>query len=176
MIEVSLVSGHSVAVPVSPTSTIHMLRTRAEEAFNLGPVTLLSPLGQRLLTTETVEAAGLKAGDLVTALVTPTKLAASSNAFALLSRGEVLTWNAAPGGLREIQEVQQIQSSSSAFAAILASGKVVTWGDPEDGGDSREVQDRLVGVQAIQSTGWAFAAILSDGSVATWGDPRLRRR
>jgi hypothetical protein len=32
-------------------------------------------------------------------------------------------------------DVQEVQSSSSAFAAILANGKVVAWGDFEGGGE-----------------------------------------
>ena len=59
----------------------------------------------------------------------------------------------------------------AAFAAILSDGSVVTWGDPESGGDSFQVQEQLRDVQQIQSTDRAFAAILSDGSVVTWGDP-----
>jgi hypothetical protein len=47
----------------------------------------------------------------------------------------------------------------------------VTWGDPDSGGDSSEVQDRLKGVKQVQSNGFAFAAILADGSVVTWGNP-----
>ena len=58
-----------------------------------------------------------------------------------------------------------------AFAAILADGSVVTWGDPDFGGDSSEVQDQLKIVQQVQGTFGAFAAILADGSVVTWGDP-----
>ena len=34
----------------------------------------------------------------------------------------------------------QIQSTSSAFAALLGDGSVVTWGDPSSGGDSSAVQ------------------------------------
>ena len=47
----------------------------------------------------------------------------------------------------------------------------MTWGDPEFGGDSSEVQDQLKGVQQLQAADQAFAAILADGSVVTWGDP-----
>ena len=57
-----------------------------------------------------------------------------------------------------------------AFAAILADGSVVTWGDADWGGYSSAVRDQLRGVQQIQATGFAFAAILADGSVVTWGD------
>ena len=47
--------------------------------------------------------------------------------------------------------MQQIQATDQAFAAILADGSVVTWGDAEYGGDSSEVQDQLRGVQQIQA-------------------------
>ena len=67
--------------------------------------------------------------------------------------------------------VSQIQATANAFSAILADGLVVTWGDPDFGGDSSEVQDQLKGVQQIQATANAFSAILADGLVVTWGDP-----
>ena len=67
--------------------------------------------------------------------------------------------------------MQQIQAANySAFAAILADGSVVTWGDAGHGGDSSAVRDQLKGVQQIQATERAFAAILADRSVVTWGD------
>ena len=40
-------------------------------------------------------------------------------------------------------EVQQLASTSFAFAALLADHTVVCWGDPLCGGDSSEVQDQL---------------------------------
>ena len=49
----------------------------------------------------------------------------------------------------------------------------MTWGDPDSGGDSSEVQDRLKGVQQVQANDSAFAAILADGSVVTWGSPHF---
>ena len=70
----------------------------------------------------------------------------------------------------QLRGVQQIQATESAFAAILADGSVVTWGDAYRGGDSLGVQDQLRGVQQIQAARDAFAAILADGSVVTWGD------
>ena len=51
------------------------------------------------------------------------------------------------------------------------TGSVVTWGDPDAGGDSSRVQDQLRNVQQIRATNSAFAAILADGSLVTWGDP-----
>ena len=36
----------------------------------------------------------------------------------------------------QLRGVEQVQATHSAFAAILTNGSVVTWGHPEDGGDS----------------------------------------
>ena len=47
---------------------------------------------------------------------------------------------------------------------------IVTWGNPDAGGDSSTVRDQLRGVQQIKATDHAFAAVLADGSVVTWGD------
>ena len=60
----------------------------------------------------------------------------------------------------QLKNVQQIQASRAAFAAILADGSVVTWGRAAFGGESGSVQDHLRNVQQIQASGTAFAAIL----------------
>ena len=60
-----------------------------------------------------------------------------------------------------LKNVQQIQATGWAFAAILADGSVVAWGLPAYGGDSSAVQDQLKNVQQIQATRGAFAAIFS---------------
>ena len=70
-----------------------------------------------------------------------------------------------------VTSVQQVQATESAFAAILANGSVVTWGAAYDGGDSSSVQHLLKDVKQIQRSNVAFAAILGDGSVVTWGVP-----
>ena len=58
----------------------------------------------------------------------------------------------------------------AAFAALREDGRVITWGNPDFGGDSEDVQDKLVDVKAIYTTSHAFAALREDGSVVTWGD------
>ena len=74
----------------------------------------------------------------------------------------------------QLVDVQQIQASCGAFAAILGGdGSVVTWGVFGRGGDSSAVQDQLRDVQQIQASRGAFAAILADGSVVTWGNVRF---
>ncbi|CAJ1341493.1 unnamed protein product [Effrenium voratum] len=62
-------------------------------------------------------------------------------------------------------------TTDGAFAAILECGTVVTWGDPESGGDSSQVQEQLRNVQHVQATAGAVAAILESAAVVTWGDP-----
>ena len=71
----------------------------------------------------------------------------------------------------QLRNVQQIQATGRAFAAILADGSVVTWGNDneKDGGCSREVQDQLQNVEQIQATECAFAAILQNGFVGYMG-------
>ena len=70
----------------------------------------------------------------------------------------------------QLRDVEKIQASCFAFAAILRDGSVVTWGASRSGGDSTAVQKRLRGVKQIQATVSTFAAILEDGSVVTWGN------
>ena len=42
----------------------------------------------------------------------------------------------------QLKNVQQIQATSFAFAAILGDGSVVSWGDTDYGGDSSAVTDQ----------------------------------
>ena len=48
--------------------------------------------------------------------------------------------------------VKQIQATSSAFAAILADGCVVSWGSPHCGGNCSQVQHLLQNVTQVQAT------------------------
>eukprot|EP00439_Symbiodinium_sp_Y106_P050885 s2587_g6.t1 len=113
----------------------------------------------------------------------------SDRAFAaLLKNGRVLAWGDPKYGgdtrfvRDELQDcsrhdgcsicasdVVQIASSSAAFAAVRGDGTVVTWGDPEAGGDSLPVQAKLRQVQHVTGSFQAFAAMLVDGQVVTWG-------
>ncbi|CAJ1425596.1 unnamed protein product, partial [Effrenium voratum] len=73
----------------------------------------------------------------------------------------------------QLRKAQHIQATHGAFAAILESGSVVTWGKAGLGGDSSQVQEQLRSVQHIQATKGAFAAILESGAVVTWGHAEL---
>ena len=54
---------------------------------------------------------------------------------------------------------------------MKADGSVVTWGDPDCGGDSSGVAAQLSGgVQTVVRNRNAYAAVKVDGSMVTWGD------
>ena len=71
----------------------------------------------------------------------------------------------------QLRNVQCIQATRFAVAAILEYGAIVTWGHPDYGGDSSLVQEELRNVQYIQATRFAVAAILEYGAIVTWGHP-----
>ena len=47
---------------------------------------------------------------------------------------------------------------------------VITWGDPQWGGDASSVSAELENIAALYSNETAFAALKDDGSVVTWGN------
>eukprot|EP00439_Symbiodinium_sp_Y106_P033664 s700_g4.t1 len=59
---------------------------------------------------------------------------------------------------------------STSMALLTGDGSVLTWGDPERGGDCSAVHDQLVHVESLHAAPGAFAAILADGSLVTWGE------
>ena len=82
------------------------------------------------------------------------------------------------------RNVQHIQATHDAFAAILADGSVVAWGTAhllqswlmgqlllgamQTGGDCSAIQDQLKKCNKFRQR--VCAAILADGSVAAWGN------
>eukprot|EP00435_Cladocopium_sp_Y103_P002070 s4298_g1.t1 len=66
---------------------------------------------------------------------------ASSGAFAAILADETDSGADSRRVQSELHHVQQIAANKGAFAALRTDGTVVTWGDPEYGGDSSEVQD-----------------------------------
>eukprot|EP00435_Cladocopium_sp_Y103_P015127 s596_g3.t1 len=71
-----------------------------------------------------------------------------------------------------VAQLPEIAAVRYAFSLwCVGGGSIVTWGDPDSGGDSSRVQAQLKNVRQICGAHWAFAAILADGSVVTWGQP-----
>ena len=66
------------------------------------------------------------------------------------------------------KNVQQIQGSQSAFAAIIGDGSVVIWGAIGNGDVSSAVKDQLKNVQQIHANLFGLAA-------NSWGCPVVGR-
>ena len=98
----------------------------------------------------------------------------------LTARGRQLdlTATVSQAGLRDGDAVDAVvqrvmmAATNKAFALHTHGSNVVTWGSPEWGGDSSQVQAQLKNVQQIQGNDRAFAAILESGAAVAWGDPR----
>ena len=180
-LDVHLPSGDGFSVEVSPAMRMSELKAAVQKHFQQR--LKLTAKGQQLDLTATLNEAGLRDGDLVTAVVQLGKLcAATSKAFALHDHGdEVVTWGdpGYGGDSRQVQEQLrnvQHQANDYAFAAILGSGVVMTWGDKGYDGDSRQVQEQLRNVRHIQATASAFAAIVESGRDLGWLSSARRRQ
>eukprot|EP00435_Cladocopium_sp_Y103_P039787 s2235_g10.t1 len=175
--EVSLPSGRRETVAVSEIGTVADLKTAAQESLGRRFLRLAAPDGRLFDPTESLRLSGFQDGESLTAVAQQPKLAATMFAFALWCTGadRVVTWGDQHKGgdssrvQHQLKNVQQICGRFEAFAAILADGSVVTWGNP--GWNSSRVQHQLRNVQQICCSYSAFAAILADGSVVTWGNP-----
>ncbi|MDT9267658.1 hypothetical protein, partial [Limnospira sp. PMC 1223.20] len=72
--------------------------------------------------------------------------------------------------------ISQEIAQRSAFAALRDDGEIITWGNPNGGGDSSAVSDLLQGnVASVTPSSSAFAALTNDGAVVFWGDPRQQQ-
>ena len=92
---------------------------------------------------------------------------------ALTNNGQVVHWGGQyeklyPNVASDL-DVVDLSATSCALALILSDGTVMTWGDPEGGGDSSAVNADLIKVHSVVGTVEAFAAVRSDGKVITWG-------
>ena len=179
-VNVSFPSGSGETLSLPEHSKVRDLKLLAQKTFKKGFLKLVT-VGGNVLTnlTDSLQTAGVQDGDYLMAVVQPAKIAASDSVFALWCGGgnQVVTWGDPRWGAdcsavkRQLKNVEQIQVTGGAFAAILTDGSVVTWGNPGRGGNCSAVQDQLRNVQQIQATHEAFAAILADGSVVVWGHP-----
>ena len=175
-IHVALPSGKRKSLRISESSKVGDLQVLAQQSFGQGFLRLVSAAGHVLKDpTKSLEGAGIHNGDHVTAVAQQAKLAATAGAFALWFDGEhkIVTWGhrgvtgncyAVRNNVESVHLVQgtrislqeeapeQFQYKAGAFAAILEDGSVVTWGQPQCGGDSSEVRHQLRNVQQIQGS------------------------
>eukprot|EP00435_Cladocopium_sp_Y103_P062968 s411_g24.t1 len=143
-INVSLPSGWSETFSLPQSSKVGDLQVLAQKSFRHGFLRVVDADQSVVDPTKSLQSAGIKDEDHLTAIAIEAKLAATAAAFALFCCGgdRVVTWGyPAHGGdnpqiQHRLKGVQQVQASQSAFAAIIADGSVVAWGRPYFGGDS----------------------------------------
>ena len=184
-VNVALPSGKSTSLSVPTSSKVEDLKGLAQKALGQAFLTLVTADGHVLAskaktTRESLDALGIQEGDHITAISQEPKLSATADAFALWCYGGdfIVAWGHPDRGgdqccitevQAQIKNLQEINGTKRAFAAVQADGSCVTWGAPYWGGDSSPLVE-LKNVQQIQASSSAFAAILADGSVVTWGD------
>ena len=162
-VTVALPSGCSEKFSIAQSSKVGDLRVLAQKSFQRGFLRHVAADHRALDPTLSLQAAGLEDGDHLTAIAVEAKLAATDAAFALYCSG------ASSEVQDQLKGVQQFHATKWAFAAILADGSVVTWGEPDSGGDSSKVQGQLKGVQQLQATEQASGRWVS----RDLGPPRL---
>ena len=152
-VDVHLPSGDRFSAEVSPATPVSQLKAAAQQHFQRR--LRLTAKGRQLDLTATLSEAELRDGEVVTAAVELGKLAATHQV---------------QSGAETAARCKSRHTSNC--PCTLESGAVVTWGDPEFGGDSSQVHEQLRNVQCIQGSGCDFAAILESGVVVTWSDIR----
>ena len=131
-VNVSLPSGRNESLKVPELSTVGDLQVLAQESF-----------GQKFLR-----------------LVTSKNVALTNPKDSLQAARDPR--RRAPNCFRPTGATRRHIVSPGAFAAILADGSVVTWGNSSCSGDSSAVQHRLRNVKQIAATESAIATVLSD--------------
>lgn len=101
-------------------------------------------------------------------------LYAGTPAWSLPAGSRLILWGGVDVRAMAVDQrygVVSVSGTANSYAALRQDGSVVTWGEPDDGGDSSSVASKLrSGVVNVTSTDYAFAALLADGSVVTWGE------
>ncbi|CAE7781226.1 unnamed protein product [Symbiodinium microadriaticum] len=135
-VNVLLLSGRAVHITAAPDSSVFLVQSQAQKAFQLQIERLLA--GDRILTPgRTLKEEQVADGTVLTAVIRPDRLFSCR-------------W-------------------SSAFTLVRSDGSVVTWGDPDRGGDSSRVQAQLQDIDTVLGAEYTQAALLLDGTVVMWG-------
>ena len=70
----------------------------------------------------------------------------------------------------QLESIKEIYSNNYAFAALTKNGNVITWGNPDYGGDSSRIQNKLINIQNIYSNHNSFVAINICNEIISWGN------
>jgi hypothetical protein len=160
MFQVTVVSasGRSESISLPQFSNVGDLKILAQQSFQQRFLRLVTADGrilgdpcQSLADAQLENQACLTAVARQATMAATQKIMSHSGAVALWCCGgsRIVTWGRMDYGGNssavqdQLRNVQQVQGTEGAFAAILADGSVVTWGHPDYGGNSSAVQDQL---------------------------------
>ena len=125
-VEIRLLSGTTATVNADQDEQAEALKRRAQTALGVGKGRLVDASGSVLDACSTIEAAKIQNGASLTLHIVRLQIQSTTGAFAAgLGDGSVVTWGSRDGGgdssavKDQLKNVQQIQSSGNAFAAIL---------------------------------------------------------
>eukprot|EP00439_Symbiodinium_sp_Y106_P049798 s1309_g6.t1 len=194
-VEVRLLSGRTATIEADLDEELEALILEAQTALDVTKGRLVDSSGSVLDAGALIRDTPVQNGDSLMLQISPVQTCRNERAFAaILGDASVVTSGVSQLGgdssavqsqLKNVQQiqathaafaailgdgsdqlknVQHVQANQRAFAAILGDGSVVTWGYADHGGDISAVRAQLTNVQQIQATGYAFAAILGDGS------------
>ena len=147
-VEVSLISGKTVSLETHGDELV----VRAQRALRAGKGRLSDSTGSILDGGMPLKKARLQYAEPLTLQVRRIDICGGRTAFGgWLGRdwGNSLFLGDGSGVQDQLKNVQQIQASGRAFAAILGDGSVVTRGGADFGGDSSGVRDQLTNLQQI---------------------------
>ena len=132
-LEVSLISGKTVSLQADEDESMESLKVRAQRALGAGRGRLLRSSGLVLDGAAPLKHAKLQKGEQLMLQIRRVDVLGSAAAFAaILGDASIATWgDAGCGGdssavQDRLKNVQQIQATERAFAAILVDGSVVT--------------------------------------------------
>ena len=139
--EVRLLSGRAALIEAGLDEELDALILRAQTVLGVRKGRLVDSSGQILDACALVRDTPLQNGDSLTLHISPVQVCRAKHAFA--ADASVVTsgscWRAFTAVQNQLKNVQQIQATDWAFAAILGDRSVVTWGDAGCGGDSSAV-------------------------------------
>ena len=133
-VKVSFPSGCGETLALPQNSTVGELKVLVQKSFRQGFLKLLTEKGHVLTNPEdSLLTAGIQEGAHLTVVAQQPKVAATAGAFAIWCCGgdRIVTWGSPEFGFHSsavqdhLKNVQQIQATGGAFAAILADGSVV---------------------------------------------------
>ena len=136
-VSISLPSGCGETLLLPEVSTVGDLKVLAQKSLGHGLLKLVTVKGHVLTNpTESLQAAGVQDGEQLMAVVQQGKVAATKRHFAAWCYGgdRIVTWGRlgdnSSTNQGQLRNVRQIHATKSAFAAILANGSIVAWGNP----------------------------------------------